>query len=292
LLHFKLASVLGSSITPLSIVELIVVISVFFWTAKWIREFIYRLLLSRTKDMGLRNSIAILSQYTVIFIGIFICLRVLGINQQALATVAAAFAFCVGLGLRDLANNFACGFLILIERPLRVGDIVSINQIEGEVMHIGSRAVTVQTWDHMELVVPNTEIFNKSFTNWTAKDNVVRCVSNVKVSRNDNPHEVKMIIYNVLAEAKEVLKDPMPEALLKEMDDIMMHFEIRYYVNIRQVKSRVSVTSGILMQIWDTFAIHGIKPIYPQREIVLKNEMPAIENFPKTIEAEKLGIIP
>src|SRR3990167_9140561 len=281
LLHYQLANVLNTTITPLSMIELFIVISIFYWTAKWTREFIYRLLSSRTKDMGIRNSLAILSQYSVIFFGIFICLRVLGIDLRALAVVAGMLAFGVGLGLRDLANNFACGFLILLERPLRVGDIVSIHEEEGEVIHIGSRAITIRTSDHMELVVPNTEIFNKSFTNWTAKDNIVRTVTSLKISRYDNPHEVKEIIHHVLSAHKDVLKDPVPEVLLKEMNDTLMQFEIRYFVNIRQVKSRVSVISSVLLDVWDSFAKHGIKPPYPQHEIFLRNE-PIMFNLEKT----------
>jgi potassium efflux system protein len=276
LLHYQLAHVLNTTITPMSIIELFVVISVFYWTAKWTREFVYRLLLSRTKDMGIRNSIAILSQYSVILLGGFICLRVLGVDLSALAAIAAMFAFGIGLGLRDLANNFACGFLILLERPLCVGDIVNISGIEGEVTHIGSRAVTVRTWDYMELVVPNAEIFNKSFTNWTAKNNTVRSVVHIKVSRYDNPHEVKIIIQNVLAANKDVLKDPEPEVYLKDMSDTLLDVEIRYFVNIRHVKSRTSVVSAVLMTIWDEFAMHGIKPPYPQQEIVLRRGPPRI----------------
>ncbi|MBX3709211.1 MAG: mechanosensitive ion channel [Gammaproteobacteria bacterium] len=281
MLHYKLASVLNTTITPLSIIELFVVISIFYWTAKWIREFVYRLLPSRTTDMGMRNSIAILSQYTVIILGAFFCLRVLGIDLRALAFVSGMFAFGVGLGLRDLANNFACGFLILLERPLRVGDIVNVNSIEGEVTHIGSRAVTIRTWDYMELVVPNAEIFNKSFTNWTAKDNIIRSVIHIKISRYDNPHEVRSIIQNVLATHKDVLNDPPPEVFLKEMSDVLIDVEIRYFVNIRQVKSRTSVISTVLASIWDAFAAHGIKPPHPQREIVVRNEMPMLDAHPK-----------
>ncbi len=276
-LHYKLVSVLHTTITPLSMIELFVAISVFYWTAKWTREFVYRLLLSRTKDMGIRNSIAILSQYTVIMLGILFCLRVLGIDLSALAFIASMFAFGVGLGLRDLANNFACGFLILLERPLRVGDIVSINGIEGDVMHIGGRAVTIRTWDHMELVVPNAEIFNKSFTNWTAKDNIVRSILHIKIGRHDNPHEVKVLIQNVLSEHTDLLTEPASEVYLKEMNDTLMDFEIRFFVNIRQVKSRISVISNVLMRIWDTFESQGIKPPYPQQEIYLRGEKPAME---------------
>jgi len=276
ILNYQLIHMLKTTITPLSIIELMVAVSIFYWCAKWTREFVYRLLIPRTKDMGIRNSIAVLSQYTIIFLGIFICLRVLGIDLSALVAIASLFAFGIGFGLRDLANNFVCGFLILLERPLRVGDIVSINGVEGDVIQIGSRAVTVRTWDHMELLVPNAEIFNKSFTNWTARDNVIRTIVSITISRHDNPHEVKVIIQNVLAQSKDVLKDPMPEVFLKEMNETVMDFELRYFVNIRQVTSRVSVMSSVLMSVWDAFAQHGIKPPYPQHEIFLRNDHPHV----------------
>src|SRR3990167_5591269 len=276
LIHYQLVSILNTTITPLSIIELFILISVFYWSAKWIREFVYRSLSSHTKDMGIRTSLSILSQYSVVFIGVFVCLRVLGINQQALGLIAGGLAFGVGLGLRDLANNFFFCFFILLERPLRVGDIVNINNIEGEVTHIGSRAITVRTWDHMELVVPNVEVFNKSFTNWTARDNIVRTVVPIKISRYDNPHEVKVIIHTVLASHKNILTEPVPEVFLKEINDSVMEFELRYFVNIRQVPSRISVMSAVLMSIWDAFAKHGIKPPYPQHEVFLKNELPAL----------------
>lgn len=286
LLQYELAHVLNTTITPLNIIELFVVISIFYWTAKWTREFVYRMLLPRTKDMGIRNSIAILSQYSVVTLGALICLRVLGIDWRALAAVAGIFAFGVGLGLRDLANNFVCGFLILLERPLRVGDIVSVNNTEGEVTHIGGRAVTVRTWDHMELVVPNAEIFNKAFTNWTAKDNIVRSVAHIKISRQDNPHAVRVIIQKVLSDYKEILNDPPPEVYLKEMTDTLIDFELRYYVNIRVVKSRVSVMSAVLMNIWDAFDRHGIKAPHPHREIILRNQL-SVEESKIFLEEDK-----
>lgn len=272
LLHYQMASVLNTTITPLRILGLFVVISVFYWTAKWTREFVFRSLSSRTSDMGIRNSVAILTQYGVILLGAFLCLQVLGIDLRALAFVTGMLAFGVGLGLRDLANNFFCGFLILLERPLRVGDIISVNEIEGEVINIGSRAVTVMTWDHAALVVPNIEIFNKTFTNLTARDNVLRCIVKIKISRHDNPHQVQAVIHQVIRENSLILTSPEPEVYLKEMNDLLLNFELRYYVNIRQVKSRTMVVSALLMAMWDAFERHGIKPPYPQQEIFIRSE--------------------
>lgn len=276
LLHYHLADVLNTIITPISIIELMIIISLLYWAARWTREFVYRFLLSRTKDLGIRNSIAILSQYSMILIGVLLGLRVLGIDLHALTVVAGAFAFGVGLGLRDLANNFACGFLLLIERPLRVGDTVTIGGHEGEVTHIGGRAVTVRTWDHMEVLVPNAEIFSKSFINWTAKDHIIRTVVTIKIRRHESPHNVQDLISQTLAGHKDVLKEPFYEVFLKELAEELIEFEVRYFVNLRQVKSRLSVRSDVLFAIWETFEKHGIQPPAPQHEIHIKGALPLL----------------
>ncbi len=288
ILHYPLGVVYNAPITPIRVVGFIAVVSTFYWTAKWTREFVYRLLSNRTSDMGIRNSVAVFSQYAVIVLGIIISLQVLGIDSRALAAVTAAFAFGVGFGLRDLANNFFCGFLILLERPVRVGDIVSINLIEGEVTNIGSRAVTITTWDHTAYVVPNTEVYNKSFINLTARDNVVRSIVRININRTDNPHHVQHLIYEEISKNKNILSDPIPEVFLKEMNETVMMMELRYYVNIRQIRSRTMVISNLLIAIWEMFERNGIKPPYPQQEIFLRNESlveTTVMSLPKPEEA-------
>ncbi len=265
LLHYPLFTLFHTNITPMSFIEFFIIGAVLSWAARWTRELVYRFLLSRTKDLGLRNSIAILSQYTVIIVGIFIGLRILGIDFRALTFIATGFAVGVGLGLRDLFNNFACGFLLLLERPLRVGDTVSISGEEGEVIHIGGRAVTILTWDNMELVVPNAEIFAKTFINWTKRDSIVRSIIAIKVNREDDPHTIRDIIHQTLAAHPEVLSDPVPEVLLKEIDNDLIEIEVRYHVNVRKIKSRISVRSSVLLAIWDAFKANHIHPPYPHQ---------------------------
>ncbi len=274
LLHYPFLYLLNTTITLQSIIEVSIVVSVLFWSARWSREFVYRLLSTRTDDMGLRNSLAVFAQYATVTIGIFICLEVLGIDFKALAVVAGAFAFGVGLGLRDLFNNFACGFLLLIERPLRVGDTVSINDQEGIVTHIGGRAVTVRTWDHMDMMVPNAEIFSKSFTNWTGKDNIVRSVLTIKINRHDDPKAVQALVHEVLANHKDVLSHPISEVFLKELSEGLIEFEVRYFINLRQVKSRLGLRSEVLLAIWEAFEKNGIQPPYPHQEVYLRSELP------------------
>ncbi len=273
--NYHLVVLLKTPITPLTILELLVALAFWYWAARWTKEFVYRLLLKRTHDHGLRNSVATMSQYGVVVIGVFSCLKVIGIDFSELKFVAGGFAFGVGLGLRDLVNNFASGVLLLIERPVRAGDTVTIGAYEGEVTHIGARAITVRTWDHMEVLVPNTEVFTKSFTNWTAKDNIVRTVIAIKINRHDSPHGVQTLIHKVLANHKNILSDPVPEVILKEMSEALVEFEVRYFINLRQVQSRIVLRSEVLIAIWEAFEKHGIKPPYPHHEITLKTGMPA-----------------
>ncbi len=267
LIHYRLGSVFNTIITPLSIVELVVIISLLYWAAKWTREFVYRLLTKRTEDLGVRNSLAILSQYLMITIGIIIGLEVLGVDFKAVAAVAIGFGAVIGFGVRDLINNLASGFLLLIERPLRVGDTVTIDGHEGDVIHLGSRAVTVRTWDHMDIVVPNADICNKTFINWTAKDNIVRTVARVILNQAESPFTVQKIIYDVLAANPKVLKDPAPEVFMKELGEGTVDLEVRYFINLRLVKSRPSMRSEVLLAIWEAFDKQGIKPAYPIRRL-------------------------
>jgi potassium efflux system protein len=273
LIHYPLATLLKTIVTPLSIIELVVIISLLYWAAKWTREFAYRLLLSRTQDSGMRNSIAILSQYTMIIVGIFIGLAVLGVDFAALTVAATVFLATLAWGLRDVVNNFASGFLLLFERPLKIGDVVTINGHEGDVIHTGGRAVTIRTWDHIDVVVPNSEIFSKTFMNWTSKDNIVRTITHIKIDRNDNPTTLQELIHSVLTDNKNVLKDPEPEVYLKEWTEGLMEFEIRYYVNLRLIKSRFEIKSQVLVSIWEMFEKQGIKPSYPHREIHINNSL-------------------
>lgn len=279
LFHYPLAHILSTIIMPVNIIEIAVIIYLLCWAARWTREFVYRLLLSRTKDLGLRNSIAILSQYAMIVCGILISLNLLGIDFKGLAFVATALAFGVGLGLRDLVNNFACGFLLLLERPLRIGDTVSLGDYEGEVTQIGTRAITVRTWDHIDVVIPNTEIFTKSFSNWTGKDAIVRTVIPIQIDRHDHPERVQKIILDVLSKHKDVLSDPMPEVFAKEMSDGLMGFEVRYFLNLRLVKSRPRLRSEVLVEIWNAFLQHGLRAPYPHRQILMEQ----VENNPKIL---------
>lgn len=270
-IHYQLLDAAGTQVTLLSIVEIIIIAAVIFWAARWTREFAYRWLFTRTRDRSLRNSLAIFSQYTMVIIGIVIMLRVIGISFTMLSVILGGLAVGIGFGLRDLANDFVSGILLLVERPVREGDLVSMGGHEGEVIHIGMRSMIVKTWDHMEVLVPNSEVFSKAFVNWTRQDSIVRTVISIKMHRHDNPYRIQSLIFDVLTVLPSVLSEPAPQIYMKEIDDALIEFEVRYFIDLHAGKGRPAVRSEVLFNIWEQFKEHGIKAPFPQQELHIES---------------------
>lgn len=248
------------AVTGLTVVQLAVLVVILIWIAHWSREFAYRWLFVHTKDLGLRNSLSIFTQYTLIAIGITIGLNILGLTWANISLIFGLFSLGVGLGLRDLFNNFFTGIFLLLERPVKVGDWVTIGNYDGQVSHIGARSITVTTDDRQELLVPNADIFSKNFINWTHRDSVVRALVTVKSNRNDNPNRIRDIILEVLATVPKILTNPKPEVYFKEIDKILLEFKVEYYVDLNHISSRSGVRSQFLFSLWERFSSEGILP--------------------------------
>lgn len=270
-LYYPLFESFAFSVKLINIIVFIVLVSVIYWIAKWSREFSYRWFFSHVSDLGLRNTFSVFTQYLLVSVFALASLRSLGIDFTALSYILGGLAFGLGFGLRDLASNLINGMVILMERPVRVGDLISIGTYEGEVTSIGLRAMTLRSWDHMEVMIPNSEPFNHAFINWTHQDSVVRTVFPVKVHRMDDPVRVRDIILEVLQTMDSVMKDPEPEVLMKQIEDSLIEFEVRYFMNL-QLNTRVRVRSEVMFAIWERFKNEGIRPPYPQQEVTLRQE--------------------
>ena len=264
--QYNIFNVSRISITTKSLVEFFILVALLIWLSKWSREFCYRWLFNNVIDPGLRNSLSIFSQYAMMAIGAIITLTVLGIDISGISMILGGLAVGMGFGLRDFANNIVGGLVMLIERPVKEGDLISVANIEGRVIHIGLRSMIIRSWDNYEVVLPNADTFIKPFTNWTHKDSVVRTVVAIKVNRHDSPLKVQQLILDVLKIMPEVLDNPSSQVFLKHIDDALIELEVRYYINVEQ-HSRVEVRSNVLFAIMAQFKAAGIKAPIPPIQI-------------------------
>jgi potassium efflux system protein len=268
---YVLVNVPGIYITISSVIEFLAVGAVFFWLSKWTKEFCYRWLYRQVRDVGIRNSFSVFTQYTVIAIGSFITIRILGFDFTGLSLILGGLAVGMGFGLRDFASNIVGGLMLLIERPVREGDLVTIGEHEGRVAHIGIRSMRVSSWDNMEVLIPNAETFNKPFTNWTHQDSIVRTVIPIKVSREDDPQLIQRILMEVLAQTPEVLAIPPAQAFLVQIDEALISFEMRYFINVN-LHTRFEVRSKVLFAISARFKAEGVRPPIPPMHIELSEQ--------------------
>ena len=267
--QYPLVNMSGVHITLISMLKFIILLSLFIWASKWTREFCYRWLYRNAKDAGIRNSLSVFTQYAVILIGFFTTLRVLGLDFSGMSMVLGGLAVGMGFGLRDFASNIVGGVMLLIERPVREGDLITLGEYEGRVAHIGIRSMRVSSWDNMEVLIPNAETFNKPFTNWTHQDSVVRTVVPIKVSRADDPALIQQLIMDILALTPEILQNPAPQVFLKQIDDALIEFEVRYFINV-ELFTRFEIRSKVLFAITAQFKAAGIKAPIPPFTVELK----------------------
>lgn len=258
------------SIAVINVLAFIIFSAVVVWLAKWSREFAYRWLYSNTPDPGLRNSLAVFTQYAAVSLGVIFILRLLGINLTTLAVVLGAVGFGVGIGLRDIFNNFVSGVLVLIERPVRTGDYVKIGDFEGEVIHIGMRAVTIKTGDNGDVLIPNSQMMGNSFTNWTYNDDIVRIVTPIRIAFEEDAHRAQQVILEVLRKNPDILRDPEPVVYIQELSEASILLSVKFFVNLKACEGLSGTRSTVLFAILDALHEEKIPLAVPQREIIMR----------------------
>jgi small-conductance mechanosensitive channel len=171
----------------------------------------------------------------------------------------------IGFGLQDAINNFVCGLILLFERPVHVGDIVEVGELQGEVRKIGIRASTVRTYRGADIVVPNSKFITANVTNWTLSDQLRRIDLPVGVNYESAPKRVIEVLESVARSNPGVLKNPPPRCLFTGYGDSSINFELRAWTD--QFNNWRVVRSEIASAVYDAVHAAGMSFPFPQREV-------------------------
>jgi potassium efflux system protein len=265
-----------TSVNPLNLFGSLLLLVMVFYIGRWAREVSYSWFYGNIRDLGMRNSLSVFTQYAVVVIGLLIALNIIGINLTSLTVFAGALGVGIGFGLQNIANNFISGLILLAERPLRTKDWVTIGDKEGVVSQIGMRSVTLTTWDNQDVIIPNSNLTSTAFINWTRTNNIVRTVLLIGVHYKDDPHQAQAIIEEAVTMQPEVLLDPPPRIWLHEFAASAVNFKVYYHIDVQQF-SRLDVKSKVLFAIWDALKEAGIAIPYPQQDIYIR-ELPEADD--------------
>jgi potassium efflux system protein len=234
----------------------------------------FTLLRTMSLQPGVQNAINSLCRYAVTILGVVLAFGAVGIGWSKVQWLVAAMTVGLGFGLQEIFANFVSGLIILFERPVRVGDTVTVGMETGQVTHIRIRATTLRDWNGKEVVVPNKAFVTGTVVNWSLSDRVVRQVIRVGIAYGSDVALARRILNEVVSKDPLVLEQPPPQVFFWEFADSSLVFEIRVFV--RQLDDLAVARDSLHSAIDAAFREAKIEIAFPQRDIHIRSIPPAI----------------
>lgn len=220
-------------------------------------------------DPGVRYAITTICTYVITVVGLIAAFAAIGIGWNKVQWLVAAISVGLGFGLQEIFANFVSGLILLFERPVRLGDIVTVDDVTGKVTRIRMRATTITDWDMMELVVPNREFITGRVKNWTLSTSVSRMSIVVGVAYGTDPDQVRSLLLQIASQNSFVLKEPAPHALFDEFGDSTLNFILRVYMPTRDVY--IELRHSLCTEISRGFRKANIEIAFPQQDIHVRS---------------------
>jgi potassium efflux system protein len=257
-------------ITLGNVLEALLVVAVAIAAARHVPGFLELALKRRLRmDSGVANAVRTLAGYSFVLFGVVSSMSTLGLSWGQVQWLAAAVSVGLGFGLQEIFANFVSGLILLFERPIRLGDIVTLGNITGTVARIQIRATTIIDPDRKELIVPNKEFVTGQLINWTLTDTVLRLTIPVGISYGADTKLAEKILLETARKNPNVLDDPPPTITFSSFGDSSLQFDVRVFIPHPEYVLR---TRHMLhMQIEEALRAAGIEIPFPQRDLHIRS---------------------
>lgn len=220
-------------------------------------------------DAGARYAVTTIARYLLVLLGAVISFSFIHVQWSQYGWLVAAATVGLGFGLQEIFANFVSGLIVLLERPIRVGDIVTVDGTTGVVQRIRMRATVLRNWDHQELIVPNKEFVTTKLLNWTLSNSINRIVITVGVAYATDTDRARSILLEIVHNHENIVADPEPSVTFEQFGDSTLNFVIRCY--IPRLDGRLQTTSELHQQIHERFHAAGIEIAFPQRDLHVRS---------------------
>jgi len=251
----------------LSIIKLGVVLAIFVTAANWVSRRLEAMTSKSTQmSSGMRVGLVKFTKVMLYTVAILISLNSVGIDLTTLAVFGGALGVGLGFGLQRIASNFISGFILLFDRSIKPGDVISIGTRFGWVQELHARYIVVRDRDGVETLIPNENLITSEVINWSYSDRLVRMRIPVQISYTCDPELAMQLMVDAGKENSRVMKEPEPQARIIEFGDNGIAIELRVWFTDPE-EGMGNLKSDIYLAIWKKFKDSNITIPYPQRDV-------------------------
>lgn len=285
--NYELTAVDDRPITVRKLVLGIALLLAGYAISKLLSRLIGRRILTRLGvNAGAATAVQTISFYLLLIVFGFLSLELANVPLTVFAFLGGAVAIGVGFGSQNLMNNFISGLILLAERPVRVGDLVDIDGVSGNIEHIGARSTRVKTGANLEILVPNSVLLENKVTNWTLSSTQIRIMVSVGVAYGSPTRTVTQLLQQAVADNPGALDSPEPLILFKEFGDNSLMFEVHFWVHMQKIMDGERIASEVRHTIDHLFEQANITIAYPQRDVHLDTLKPIEVNLRRLPEEQ------
>ncbi|MDH4071157.1 MAG: mechanosensitive ion channel [Ignavibacteria bacterium] len=273
IVNFKLFVIRETPVTISSLILFVLVLLMFEVLGRILIKRLLGRVLSRTSlEEGLRYALLRMGHYLLLMAGLIIGLQVVGFDVTGLFVVFGFLSVGIGFGLQNITSNWISGVILLFERPIKVGDRVTVGDLEGDVQEINMRSTTVRSLNNISIIVPNSDFISSTVINWSHSDHKIRLEVEVGVSYTSDLDTVLRCLKEIAEENEEVLDDPKHDIIFKGFGDSAWNLMLRVWIN--DPKRHPRVRSDINCEIVRKFRANGVEIPYPQRDLHVRSPLP------------------
>lgn len=255
------------TITIYQVIAVPVVIVVILLLSRWTGRWISRRMLARNYDSNLVLLVSRSFHVAVAIILFLLVLAVLDVPLTALTFISGAVAIGVGFGAQNIINNFISGWILMGEQPIRIDDLVEINDTLGRVEAINTRSTRIRRTDGVRIVIPNSHLLENTVINWTLVDTEVRIFVRVGVAYGSPARKVEALIRQAVTEQKDVLDEPPPVVLFEDFGDNALVFDVFFWTLLKPGGDHRLLRSDVRFRIDELFRENDIVIAFPQRDV-------------------------
>ncbi len=259
-----------ATLSPASVLKFLVFLAAVLWLGFALRRGLKTRVFPRFQvDAAVSDALGSMAAWAIIALGLLVGLQTLGVRLATLNVIFGALGLGIGFGLQPIASNFIAGIIILIERPIQIGDRIQIRELHGRVTQIKFRATEVVTNDAISVIVPNSEFISQQVINWSRGGNRIRVRVPVHVAYGSDPETVRRALLEAAAGLEVVLEEPKPEVRLTAFGESAMNFELLGWTT-DLLQRRGAFISSLNFAIYDSLARHGVEIPFPRRDVTVR----------------------